>query len=300
MCIQNHIGGSIFRNAFNIHLTKKRKKIRDPENLKILDQIRQKLEENFRLDVEEPVKDGDMLLLISVKIASYSPFRKPSLPKHLAIEELLETKGNIKALLQKQERIKGRFESYCTLFSFMLQWPHDNPDIPTDKNWRYQYDKTLEKLEMISKDMRRKYKNSSTERELGGREEFCRRQRLERVPKNCSVTTLFYLGNGQGLDQYVHVNELSPESPDDHKRRVINWEHTYIAKRLKRLSGKRIGQNSIKVNTADGNTIHIGVATQWQDKYSVEDVHFFLGFTWRGPLAYGVKEVCKAGTHNEH
>ena len=295
MCIQNHIGGSIFKNAFNIHHTKKRK-LEDPDNPRDLIQIRQKLEDNFSLDVEETVKDEDMLLMICIKIASYSPFRKPSLPKHLAIEELLETKDNMNALLQKQERINGRFESYCTLFSFMLQWPHDNPDIPLDKNWRNQYDETLKKLETISEAMRWKYKNSSTERDLGGREEFCRRQRLERVPKNCSVTTLFYLGNGQGLDQYVHVNELS--HPEDQRGRAINWEHPNIAKRLKRLSGKRIGQNSIKVNTADGNTIHIAVATQWQDKYSVEDVYFYLGFTWRGPLAYYVKEVCKAGTHD--
>ena len=249
-----------------------------------LSEIQKKIEENLDLDVHDERKVDDVFMLTVVKIASYSPYRKLSKPKEHAIKEFRETKLNTEALLKREERISGKFKNYCLLFCFMFQWPHRESRHQTDKNWFKRYNETLEKLRSMS--MRLQSDHQKQGSDTG--EEFCRRQGLRPQPRLCPVTTQFYLGKGHGLEMYVHHNELHYYIRPQ-KGQGIKWEHPYVERRLQQLSGERIDQKNIEYTTADQEILEIEVASQWKERCSLEPVTFYVGFSWKGPLAYGVK-----------
>lgn len=114
----------------------------------------------------------------------------------------------------------------------------------------------------------------------------------EKMHKNMSFkketrqyTTLFYLGEGSGLDVFVHLNELSEKkgSPD--------WESPKVKRRLKRLRGIVESKNIIKVKNPleSGKTIDVYFSTFRLGGFSKEEVSFYLGFSWPQPIAFDVQ-----------
>lgn len=99
-------------------------------------------------------------------------------------------------------------------------------------------------------------------------------------------TTLFYLGKGVGLDVFVHVNaeEVSGSLGS------VEWDNFLVRKRLKRLSGVVESRNIIKVqNPLDSSrTVDIYYSSR-EGGFSKEEVSFYLGFSWAGPVAFDVQ-----------
>ena len=284
MFIESLTAGSLLYNIFKPKRMRGKSKRSTSHILSDLSEIQKKIEENLDLDVDDEARFDDVFMLTVVKIASYSPYRKAAKPKEYAIKEFRETKLNTEALLKREERVSGKFKNYCLLFCSMFQWPHPEPRLQTDKNWFKRYNETLEKLRSMSTRLQSDHQKQGSD--TG--EEFCRRQGLKPHPRYCSVTTQFYLGHGHGLEMYVHHNELHYYIRPQ-KGLGINWEHPYVERRLQQLSGERINPSYIEYTTADQETLEIEVASHWKERFTLEPVTFYVGFSWKGPLAYGVK-----------
>ena len=97
-------------------------------------------------------------------------------------------------------------------------------------------------------------------------------------------TTLFYLGEGVGLDVFVHINEVSGT------RGYVEWENVHVRRRLKRLSGVVDSKNTVKIqNPLDSSkTVDIYYSPR-EGGFSKEAVSFYLGFSWAGPVAFDVQ-----------
>ena len=98
-------------------------------------------------------------------------------------------------------------------------------------------------------------------------------------------TTLFYLGKGTGLDVFVHINELAQS------RGSIDWRARMTTNRLERLTGVVESRNIIRMkNPLDQRRmIDVYYSSFRQGGFSKEEVSFFLGFSWQGPIALHVK-----------
>lgn len=86
---------------------------------------------------------------------------------------------------------------------------------------------------------------------------------------------------------FVHLNELSDKqgSPD--------WESPKVKRRLKRLRGIVESKNIIRVKNPleTGTTIDVYYSTfrSGLGGFSKEEVSFYLGFSWRQPIAFDVQ-----------
>ena len=95
------------------------------------------------------------------------------------------------------------------------------------------------------------------------------------------------MGEGNGLDAFVHINELSQA------RGPLDWENHKIRSRLKRLTGIVESRNIIMVkNPLDpSRMIDVYYASHREGGFSKEEVSFYLGFSWQRPIALDVKNT---------
>lgn len=100
-------------------------------------------------------------------------------------------------------------------------------------------------------------------------------------------TTLFYLGQGDGLDVFVHINEL-PQY-----RGSVDFNNLSTTGRLQLLTGVVKSRNVIKVkNPWDQHRgIDVYYSSFRQGGFSKEEVSFYLGFSWPQPIALNVQYI---------
>lgn len=100
-------------------------------------------------------------------------------------------------------------------------------------------------------------------------------------------TTLFYLGQGDGLDVFVHINEL-PQY-----RGSVDFNNLSTTGRLQLLTGVVKSRNVIKVkNPWDQHRgIDVYYSSFRQGGFSKEEVSFHLGFSWPQPIALNVQYI---------
>jgi hypothetical protein len=111
-------------------------------------------------------------------------------------------------------------------------------------------------------------------------------------PDRRKGTTLFFLGEGEGLGEIVFYSELQGSN-----RRHIGdsiWDTQVARDRLKQLKGTLMhggGELQVKIQSAKGSTLQLQIPTSYPIKdHSLwqKTVRFALGFCWSGPKGYSV------------
>ncbi|XP_063065581.1 sterile alpha motif domain-containing protein 9-like [Engraulis encrasicolus] len=152
----------------------------------------------------------------------------------------------------------------------MLFWPEE-PDAEDVKNKKYEI--VLGALEFLKKSYWRK--------------------RKDMPPRRRRIYTHFFLGNGRGFHKFVHKTEVEKItghlSMSEKKSKWVwggVWKMAETAKLLKRVTGWTKGRTvylegpkkRFIVTAMNTNTV----------PYENENVTFYLGFTFSGPVAYDV------------
>ena len=273
--INQYIAGGPFHSVFRLDWA---------ETKPDLKKTRETLQELLTLASQnygEPVHAEsykDMLLMISTSMALHSPYGTSS---QLRLEKLEKEYREIYRFVEKlyalEECDEGPLRLYAHLFKVMFLWPRKNLELTG-----YRVQDFYDAMQSLRNRWERKCKGYID----------LDKMHKERMHKNMSFkketrqyTTLFYLGEGSGLDVFVHLNELSEKkgSPD--------WESPKVKRRLMRLRGIVKSKNIIRVKNPleSGRTIDVYFSTFRLGGFSKEEVSFYLGFSWPQPIAFDVQ-----------
>uniref|UniRef100_A0A2C9LJW4 Sterile alpha motif domain-containing protein 9-like n=1 Tax=Biomphalaria glabrata TaxID=6526 RepID=A0A2C9LJW4_BIOGL len=105
------------------------------------------------------------------------------------------------------------------------------------------------------------------------------------------VTTLFFLGNGQPLEDIVFQDTLEDLEKLSFKEK---WNHPNIRQKLRLMEGvlSNDGEKvNIPITTKEGNRFMLPISTSHKVAKSImwnKKVYFYLGFSFKGPRAYGM------------
>lgn len=276
--INKYLAGDVFSSVFQIEKTPK-------ETLQFL---KERARENVSEKIH-PDRYKDLLLFITSCMALHSPCGERSSKKSDSaklIQEYKETYKFVAQLVLIETADEGYKRLYAHLLNVMFLWPRKDLEL-SDCRVQDFYD-ALRNLQQRweSKRKRRidpdKMLKQNVYKYMSFREE--KRQ----------YTTLFYLGKGTGLEVFVHINELAQA------RGSIDWKDRRIKSRLERLTGVVEGRNVIRMkNPLDqSERIDVYYSSFRQGGFSKEEVSFFLGFSWQGPIALDVKYT--NSDHVEH
>ena len=273
--INQYLAGDLFHSVFRLDWAETKPDLK--KTRETLQELLTLASQNYGESVHtESYKD--MLLMISTSMALHSPYGTSS---QLRLENLEKEYREIYKFVEKlyalEECDEGPLRLYAHLFKVMFLWPRKNLELT---GYRVQdfYD-AMQRL------------RNRWERKCKGYIDLDKMHK-EKMHKNMSFkketrqyTTLFYLGEGSGLDVFVHLNELSEKkgSPD--------WESPKVKRRLKRLRGIVESKNIIKVKNPleSGKTIDVYFSTFRLGGFSKEEVSFYLGFSWPQPIAFDVQ-----------
>ena len=222
----------------------------------------------------------DVLLMISTSMALHSPYgTRPQLRQEKLEKEYRDIYKFVDKLYALEECDEGPLRLYAHLFKVMFLWPRKNFELTGSRVQDF-YD-AMQRL------------RNWWEKKCNGYIDLDKTHK-EKMHKNMSFkketrqyTTLFYLGEGTGLDVFVHLNELSDKkgSPD--------WESIKVKQRLKRLKGIVESKNIIRVKNPleSRRTIDVYYSTSHSGLggFSKEEVSFYLGFSWPQPTAFDVQ-----------
>ena len=273
--INQYLDGGLFHSVFRLDWA---------ETKPDLKKTRETLQELLTLASQnygEPVHAEsykDMLLMILTSMALHSPYGTSS---QIRLEELEREYGEIYRFVEKlyalEECDEGPLRLYAHLFKVMFLWPRENLELTG-----YRVQDFYDAMQSLRNRWERKCKGYID----------LDKMHKEKMHKNMSFkketrqyTTLFYLGEGSGLDVFVHLNELSEKkgSPD--------WESRKVKGRLKRLRGIVESKNIIRVKNPleSGKTIDVYFSAFRLGEFSKEEVSFYLGFSWQQPIAFDVQ-----------
>ena len=275
--INQYLAGGLFHSVFRLDWA---------ETKPDLKKTRETLQELLTLASQnygEPVHAEsykDMLLMISTSMALHSPYGTSSqlrLEKLELEKEYKEIYRFVEKLYALEECDEGPLRLYAHLFKVMFLWPRENLELTG-----YRVQDFYDAMQSLRNRWERKCKGYFD----------LDKMHKEKMHKNISFkketrqyTTLFYLGEGSGLDVFVHLNELSEKkgSPD--------WESPKVKRRLKRLRGIVESKNIIKVKNPleSGKTIDVYFSTFRLGGFSKVEVSFYLGFSWPQPIAFDVQ-----------
>ena len=275
--INQYLAGGLFHSVFRLDWA---------ETKPDLKKTRETLQELLTLASQnygEPVHAEsykDMLLMISTSMALHSPYGTSSqlrLEKLELEKEYKEIYRFVEKLYALEECDEGPLRLYAHLFKVMFLWPRENLELTG-----YRVQDFYDAMQSLRNRWERKCKGYFD----------LDKMHKEKMHKNMSFkketrqyTTLFYLGEGSGLDVFVHLNELSEKkgSPD--------WESPKVKRRLKRLRGIVESKNIIKVKNPleSGKTIDVYFSTFRLGGFSKVEVSFYLGFSWPRPIAFDVQ-----------
>lgn len=256
--------GDFFGSVFKIDHSRAREKL--PRLIELA-------EDNYREMLEDGVQYKDLLLLITTNMALHSPYgdrtRKPN-RNHL-IEEYRDVFKVVDRLLELEE-CEGNKKIYAHLFKVMFLWPRKEFEL---RGYHLKdFYEALQKLKM-------RWKNKCKRHVDTDKSSMKMYQHMSFKKETRQYTTLFFLGIGEGLDVFVHINELLlPENTNE-----------TMKQRLQRLTGVVESSNTIRMkNPLDANqTIDIYYSSFREGGFSKEEVSFYLGFSWPQPIAFHVK-----------
>ena len=243
----------------------------------------EKIKELAYLNYQEDIQEcyDDLLLIVVTSMALHSPHGRNSKCKgSRRVEEYREVYKFVEKLFIMEQSDERDKRSYAHLLKVMFLWPRK--DLELD-NYRVQdfYD-SLEKL----KDRWGRKRKERYDMEKTRKEKVYKNMSFK--PQKRQYTTLFYLGEGSGLDVFVHLNELTAEN--------LDWEKSsQTRQRLRRLTGMVESKNVIRVqNPLDaGRSIEIYYSPFRAGGFSKEEVSFYLGFSWADLIAIDVKYTKK-------
>ncbi|XP_021166487.2 sterile alpha motif domain-containing protein 9-like isoform X1 [Fundulus heteroclitus] len=157
----------------------------------------------------------------------------------------------------------------------MLFWPEDH-DKEDEKNKKYEIVQSA--IEYLTKDYWKKIKDIP--------------------PRRRRLFTHFFLGNGTGLDKFVHKSKIeryTKRLPVHEKRMKWHtgeaWKMPELAQMLKSFSGWT-EDGVVYLEGPKKKKFSIQPLYLPSVPYSNQNVTFYLGFTFRGPVAYNIT-VCR-------
>lgn len=168
---------------------------------------------------------------------------------------------------------------YGLLFLMMFHWPPVNTT-PRRYLGRHNLTQLCRDIHKRWESKYRKYADSSRQQTRG---KLARRNQMK-------PPTYFFLGNGTGLRQFVHISEINETTAriDSGALGDTFWTQPTIRRRLVRLEGSLYNSTSLNFRTPDEKLIFIKLAIPSRGVVSQEKVSFYLGFSWAGPVAYDV------------
>lgn len=245
-----------------------------------LAELKRLIEEN--LSLTEAYVLEDVLCKISVSMAMHSPC-KFQLPKPRAIEEYFQVKTYVHALYDKRLEKNCRYEMYSYLLMMMFSWPHSQQEMCPSELSVQQFLQAHQLLRQQTEEQRGKQIVDDPEWHLY--------KKIKMMKTSLMATTLFFLGKGWGLDVYVHINEIMDPSIKDMDNKIM-WETIKIRDRLKRLTGIYSLDGKINIEThPGGQSFYIEKASRKNHVHSRGKVTFYVGFSWRGAIAFDVRRV---------
>ena len=277
--INQYLAGGIFSSVFNLAQRHKGN----------LTKILKQLKDLAYLNYGEPVKKNpykDLLLIVVTEMALHSPYGVvgQSQEPHKEYREIYYLVEKLVALEVYDE---GHKRLYGHLLKVMFLWPRKGIEL-TNYGLECFYDAV--------KILRERWESKGRQEidpDKVHKENIHKRMTFRKETRQ--YTTLFYLGEGVGLDVFVHVNAEEVSG----SRGFVEWENFLVKNRLKRLSGVVESKNIIKVqNPLDSSrTVDIYYSSR-EGGFSKEEVSFYLGFSWAGPVAFDV-QYSKKGSQKQ-
>lgn len=275
--INCYLAGGIFSSVFNIaHFEAEPKSLH--ETLKLL---RELAYENYRENADRD-RYKDFLLYITTSMALHSPHGDNSKQKSAKkVEQRSEEYREIYTFVEKlfaleafDERYKG---IYAHLLKVMFLWPRENIEL---NNYRVKdfYNALLQLKNRWSKKGKNEIDVNETRKQNAYKHMAFKKEHKQ-------YTTLFFLGQGDGLDVFVHINEL-PQS-----RGSVDFTNRKTLERLQLLTGVVESKNIIRVKNPwdQSRGIDVYYSPFREGGFSKEEVSFYLGFSWPQPIALNVQ-----------
>lgn len=275
--INCYLAGGIFSSVFKIRHFETEPKS-PHETLKLLQELAY---ENYCTNADRD-RYKDFLLYITTSMALHSPYgnnwkRKSAKKVEQRSEEYREIYTFVEKLFALEafdERYKGM---YAHLLKVMFLWPRENIEL---NNYRVKdfYDALLQLKNRWSK----KGKDEMDVDKMLKQNVY---KHMAFKKEHRQYTTLFYLGQGDGLDVFVHINEL-PQS-----RGSVDFTSRKTLERLQLLTGVVESKNIIRVKNPwdQSRGIDVYYSSFRQGGFSKEEVSFYLGFSWPQPIALNVQ-----------
>ena len=227
----------------------------------------QKLQQALSITLENnPPNHTDLMRTICISLALSS-----------ASDESKEQLMSANELYDKAQQLRDKSYSsdiYGPFFVLMFVWPH-----PTCPSYRIRKNE----IKHYISDLQRAYKASKSA------------YYNEEAPSGSSVkpATFFFLANGKGLKQFTHIHELNATRRQVESDRDKFWQTPVVKKKLIQLRGVLYNSSTLMYQTPFGDSLEI-VLSKPRMSVSQEEVTFYLGFSWGGPVAYYVNYVDKS------
>ena len=275
--VNQYLAGDVFSSVFKIDRVLFDKE-KPEETLQMLKNLaHENVCETIHLD-----RYKDLLLYITSSMALHSPYGSRSNAKSdfaKLLQEYKEIYKSVDQLLSLEIAHEGHKRLYAHLLKVMFLWPRKDLKL---NDYRVQdFYEALRKLQERWESKRKRC--IDTDKML--KQNVYKYMPFKEATRQ--YTTLFYLGTGTGLDVFVHINEL-PQS-----RGSIHWRDRKTKRRLERLTGVVETRNIIKMkNPLDqSRMIDVYYSSFREGGFSKEEVSFFLGFSWQGPIALDIKDT---------
>ncbi|XP_053708135.1 sterile alpha motif domain-containing protein 9-like [Synchiropus splendidus] len=174
------------------------------------------------------------------------------------------TLSDLQALCKQFPADKRKCSPGALFLLTLLFWPDDH-DSDTEKEAKY------EKVQAAVEGLKKFFWN-----------------KMKNVPQHKKrLCTHFFLGQGKGLDKFVHKMKLGKiEKSVSEKQSREAWKSPQIAETLKRVSGRT--KDGV-VYLAGPKTFSLLPLHPPSVPHGNENITFFLGFTFRGLVACNIK-----------
>lgn len=273
--VNQYLAGDVFSSVFKIDRV-----LFDEEKPEETLQVLKNLAHENVCETIHPDRYKDLLLYITSSMALHSPYGSRSNEKSdfaKLIQEYKEIYKSVDQLLSLEIAYEGYKRLYAHLLKVMFLWPRK--DLKLNDCRVQDFYEALRKLQKRWESKRKRC--IDTDKML--KQNVYKYMPFKEATRQ--YTTLFYLGKGTGLDVFVHINEL-PQS-----RGSIDWRDRRTTRRLERLTGVVEARNIIRMkNPLDqSRMIDVYYSSFREGGFSKEEVSFFLGFSWQGPIALDIK-----------
>ncbi|XP_033110345.1 sterile alpha motif domain-containing protein 9-like [Anneissia japonica] len=228
----------------------------------------------------EPYNAYDMKYIILANLAlSVSPNRNKQQYDLPPMKDMI----NLAKEFDQCDRKEKDFSLYPPLFLLMLLWPRGQP--------LQEYDNKLMKksLKEISVRWRESQKQNWVDENYSSQHALYVRHSKSQRSRSKPVVH-FFLGSGKGLKALVHYSRITSNAKRLERDREQIWETPVVRENLLKVEGMLSDNNTIiyKHKYTD-EPIKIFLASSSGTLTSREEVVFYIGFSWGGPVAYYVK-----------